>query len=49
MKVRCNYCNWSGNDDELNITRVSNYDGTDTYEIESCPNCYRSDYLMDIE
>lgn len=39
MRVRCNWCEWEGNEDELKII---------DYELEVCPVCGRHDCLMDL-
>lgn len=42
-KVRCNWCEWEGSELELDIIPDATY-----YEVEACPECGRSDCLMDI-
>lgn len=39
MKVRCNWCEWTGDENELIIVN----------EIEYCPHCGNKGMLMDIE
>lgn len=39
MKVRCNWCEWVGNENDLIVID----------DIEYCPNCGHSGMLMDIE
>ena len=41
--VRCNWCEWTGNENELIVIRNDNFD-----DHECCPVCERSDCLMDI-
>ena len=43
MIVRCNWCFWKGKEEELSIITV------DDEEVESCPNCGKTDCLMDME
>ena len=42
-KVRCNWCEWEGSENNLIIRPDNAY-----YEVEVCPVCDRPDCLMDI-
>ena len=44
INVKCNWCDWYGNNSELDIV-----DNNDFSSDEICPNCSISDYLMDID
>ena len=42
-RVRCNWCEWEGTEDELDIVADAA-----NYELEVCPVCGRDDCLMDL-
>lgn len=50
--VRCNWCYWEGEEDDLKLvnesSKIDEEDDT-LYWIKVCPNCGYEDYLMDIE
>ena len=39
MKVRCNWCDWVGDENEIAV---------DENDTEHCPQCSREGFLMDI-
>lgn len=48
MKIRCNHCEWKGDEDELILSEADETQDT-SLNTELCPNCKRGDALMDIE
>ena len=42
MKVKCNWCEWQGEESEIAFDEVD-----DTIEV--CPKCHKSEHLMNIE
>jgi len=50
--VKCNWCDWQGNEDELGTFNEPNpIDKQDKtlHFFRGCPNCKTDSYLMDIE
>lgn len=40
ITVKCNYCDWIGNENQLILTEE---------DTELCPNCEKDGYIMDID
>jgi len=50
QRVQCNYCDWTGTEDDLAcIPLPANRITKEREFIKACPNCRIDDYLMDIE
>lgn len=45
--VRCNWCNWSG--DDTNLIRAIAADEPQEDAADVCPQCSRIGYLMDLD
>jgi len=43
--VQCNYCGWSGFEEEL---AICNEQDKTLYFFKACPECMTDDYLMDL-
>jgi Zn finger protein HypA/HybF involved in hydrogenase expression len=52
MKVRCNNCYWSGDEEDLedfSEPNLINEEDKTLYFYKGCPKCKTDEYLMDIE
>ena len=49
--VRCNWCDWEGYEDDLDLIVDLSDDGIshDVHYLKVCPGCKQQDYLMDID
>jgi len=49
--VRCNWCDWEGYEDDLDLIVDLSDDGIshDVHYLKVCPGCKQEDYLMDID
>jgi len=49
QKVRCNMCEWKGDEDELELLPDGFSKLGDRMWMNGCPTCKTDEYLMDIE
>ena len=48
MKVRCNYCEWSGEEDDLAFALPTD-EPDEMCETQVCPECQQVGYLQDLQ